>query len=104
MLFSWANQLTLSLLGLLDVAAGADRPRWRLRNGQACPPRLRGWSALRPLLSDGAGLKLMRLAFGSFASWIIALLLVGRLAHGARTRSIYEEAQPWYVGHVGPDL
>jgi hypothetical protein len=49
---SCANQLTLSLLVLRDAVAGTLRPEWRLRNGQAWPPRLRRWSGLWPLASN----------------------------------------------------
>lgn len=73
-LYLRANQLTLSLL-LLEAAGGAVRPEWRLRKGQAWLPRLRGCSTLRPLLLDCSGLEPKRLAFGSFASWIISSLL-----------------------------
>jgi hypothetical protein len=49
---SCANQLTLSLLVLRAAVAGTLRPEWRLRKGQAWPPRLRRWSGLWPLVSD----------------------------------------------------
>ena len=51
---SWADQLPLSP-GFLEPSCGAGRPACRLGKGQACPPRLRWWSKLRPWLSCWPG-------------------------------------------------
>jgi hypothetical protein len=102
-LFLLAIQLTLSLLVALAAAGGTARPPWRLRKGQAWPARPRECSGLRPLLSVWTGREPMRLAFGSFASWIICFCSWGWTA-GAVTSAIYGAAQLRSVGQVAADL
>jgi hypothetical protein len=66
------SQLPLSFAVGLGLSFCAGRPAGRLRNGHACPVRLRRaaepFSFVSPL---PVGREAERLAFGSFASWIM---------------------------------
>jgi hypothetical protein len=69
------DQLPLSLAVGFWLFCCAGRVAYRLRNGHAWPLRLRSGSKFEGLPSFWPG-RLFRLAFGSFASWIIDNSLV----------------------------